>query len=121
MALLSTGDVWIDGDSVAVVTYRNSSVSQRLGESFTLLVPATDVAFRVEAVDATSRSIGLVELIEAQLGAIHRTAEQPWLLDISFRPDPPDDPAVAAFVAYWADIRTWLQGGAAGEPPHPVI
>lgn len=121
MALLSTGDVYIHGDRVSVVTYRGSSASQRLGGSFTLLVPGGDAAFRIEVVEAVTRSAGKIELIEGRLVAIRPTAEPPWLIEMSFRPDPPDDPSVGAFVEYWSRVRTWLQAGAIGEPPKPAL
>lgn len=121
MALLSTGDVQIEGDRVSVVTYRGSSVSQRLGGGFTLLVPATDRAFRVEVTNAVNRSAGNVELVEGLLAGIRPSAEAPWLLEMSFRPDRPDDPSIPAFVDYWASVRAWLKSGTPGEPPPPPL
>lgn len=117
MALLSTGDVRVDDDRVSVVTYRGSSVSQRLGGSFTLMVPASDVALRVEVVDAVVRSEGNVELVEGRLVGIRPTAEPPWLLEMSFRPERSDNPSIAGFVDYWALVRAWLERGGTGTPP----
>jgi hypothetical protein len=122
LALLSTGDVHVEGDTVRVVTYRGSSAARRLGGSFSLLVPAGETAFRVEAIEAAARSKGTVELIEGRLAGVRPTAEPPWLLDMSFRPAPGADEAAALrFIDYWTDVRSWLEGGATGSPPDTTL
>lgn len=121
LALLSSGDVKVTDDAVRAVTYRNSSAAQRLGDSFTLLVPTGDAALRVEVVDACRRSASYVELIEGRMAGIRPTSEPPWLLEMSFRPQSEGADKIPAFVTYWAGVREWLDGGAEGDPPAPAI
>jgi hypothetical protein len=121
VALLSSGDVDVTGTAVRAVTYGGSSAAQRLGGAFTLVVPADEVAYRVEVDGATSRTVGRLAVIEGSLAAIRPTAEPPWLLDLRFhrRPGSPAGDA-ARFVAYWSAVRGWLAAGAIGEPPEPA-
>ncbi len=122
VALLSTGDVAINGAVARAVTYGGSSVATRLGTAFTLVVPAGDVTFRVEVVDATSRAAGKLAVIEGTIDGVRPTAEPPWMLDLRFRPDPDAGPTeVEPFLAYWAAVRGWLRAGATGDPPVPAI
>ena len=85
VALLSSGDVDVSATAVRAVTYGGSSAATRLGTAFTLLVPAGEVAYRVEVDGATSRPAGRLALIEGRLAAIRPTAEPPWMLDLRFR------------------------------------
>jgi hypothetical protein len=121
VALLSSGDVDVSATTVRAVTYGGSSTATRLGTAFTLLVPAAEVAYRVEVDGATSRPAGSLALIEGRLAAIRPTAEPPWILDLRFRRQPStttDD--AERFVAYWSAVRAWLASGAEGDPPEPA-
>jgi hypothetical protein len=121
MALLSSGDVDVSATAVRAVTYGGSSAARRLGTAFTLLVPAGEVAYRVEADGATARAAGRLALVEGRLAAIRPTAEPPWVLDLRFRPQPAAQVEDAErFVAYWSAVRSWLASGAEGDPPQPA-
>lgn len=122
IALLSSGDVDVDGTTVRAVTYGASSAANRLGGAFTLVVAAGEVTYRVEATQATVRHAGNLALLEGTLGEVRPTAEPPWLLELAFRRDPAADPQRAeGFVAYWSAVRRWLRSGAAGDPPEPAM
>ncbi|MGH8874670.1 MAG: hypothetical protein ACRDVM_05385, partial [Acidimicrobiia bacterium] len=119
LAMLSSGDVAVDGDRVRVATYGGSSAAARLGGSFSLLVPGKDLALRVEVVEAHSRPAGKLAIIEGRIEAIRPTAEPPWTMELRFRPNPAA--RVDGFLSYWQAVRTWLASGADGEPPPPSV
>ncbi|MGH9167394.1 MAG: hypothetical protein ACRD02_06130 [Acidimicrobiia bacterium] len=119
LAMLSSGDVYVEGDTVRVATYQGSSASNRLGGSFSLLVPAGEEALRVEVEDAGSRPAGKLALIEGRIREIRPTAEPPWVMELRFRPAG-EGAGVEGFLSYWRAVRSWLATGATGEPSVPV-
>jgi len=117
IAMLSSGDVHLDGETVRVAVHAGSSAGGRLGGAFTLLVPDGGRALRVEAVEATARVIGELALLEGRLARIRPTAEPPWTFDLSFHPE--SLAGVDRFVAYWAGVREWLADPDRDPPTAP--
>ncbi len=87
VAMLSTGDVWIDGLWVRVAVHATGSAVSRLGGAFSLLFPARDHALRVEVVPAESRVSGDLAVLEGPIVAVRPTSEPPWVIDLVFRPE----------------------------------
>jgi len=119
IAVLSSGDVRLVGSTVRVVLHGDSSAGARLGGAFSLLVPDTGRALRVEAVDATVRAVGAVQLIEGRLAGIRPTAEPPWTLAMTFGPVQAGSGDVGRFVSYWQGVREWLAEPEQEPPPLP--
>lgn len=117
LAVLSTGDVFLDGDSIRVALHGGSSVSRRLGGGCSLLVPVRSGLMRVEVEPAASREAGPVDVIEGTVVEVRPTAEPPWVPTMSFFPAPGGD--VAPTLEYWRAMREWLGGGAEGDGPEP--
>lgn len=117
LALLSTGDVLVSDGRVRVGLWATSSAVTRLGGAFSLLVPAGEVALRVEVGDARGQRYDHVAMIEGRLGDIRPTAEPPWVPVMRFIADDPADPRIAGHLEYWVAVRRWLAGE--GEPPEP--
>ena len=118
MAMLSTGDVLWREDELRIGIHASSSVVSRLGAGLTLLVPLGERACRIEAVEATADVQGPLALVRGRVTDVRPTAEPPWLLEMGFRPVPPDHPRVETYVRYWADVRAWLEG-VSSRPPAP--
>lgn len=116
IALLSTGDVHIEDGVVRIGIHGSSSVVHRLGGAFTLLIPLGDTAARVEVSNANATRVDPLALIEGSISSIRPTAEPPWALEIRFSPAPPNHPAIADYMDYWAKVKGWLKGDIA-EPP----
>lgn len=117
LALLSTGDVLVAGDIARVGLWAGSSAATRLGDGFSLLVPAGDVALRVEVSDAHAEEHGHVALIEGRITNVRATSEPPWVPVFRFIPDDPADPRVSDHLEYWTAVRRWLEER--GDPPTP--
>ena len=118
LSLLSSGDVHIDGQTVRAAVYRDSAVASRLGDAFTLLVPAGETSYRVEVRPAWARLEGNLHLIEGPIESIRPTSEPPWVLNLSFAVGGPGD--LSGFLDYWRSVRSWLASGAGEHPPTPV-
>jgi hypothetical protein len=121
IALLSTGDVHVDGDRVSAGVHASSSVAARLGGAFTLLVPLANQAVRIEVIDATVEVDSNLARITGTLAALRSTAEPPWVLDMQFRAQTPDTPGLGAYVAYWAGVKSWLKGTSTSPPTIPDV
>lgn len=118
LAMLSSGDVLLKDGTVRAGVWATSSVVSRLGGAFSLLVPAGDVALRVEANDAGATTSGDVALIEGTLADVRPTAEPPWTAFMRFGPSDPSDERIDAHLAYWTSVRSWLRDdGPAPTPP----
>lgn len=117
LTVLSTADVWTDGETVRVALHGGTAAAERLGGAFALLVPDDARALRVEVVDATAQARGPLVLIEGRLAAIRPTAEPPWGIELRFVAAP--GAPVAGFLRYWEAVRTWLAAGATGQAPTP--
>lgn len=115
LAMLSSGDVLVDGDVVRAGLWATSSAISRLGGAFSLLVPAGEVALRVEAVDANATVAGDVAMIEGRLADVRPTAEPPWVASLRFTPSDPSDGRIGTHLKYWSAVRAWLSGD--GPPP----
>ena len=118
MALLSSGDVYIEDNDIRVGIYASSSAVTRLGPAFTLLVPMGEIAARIEATDARSKVQPPLAMLEGTISSIRPTTEPPWILKMRFSPEPPDDRSIPDFLEYWAGVRAWLSGESS-EPPRP--
>ena len=117
LAMLSSGDVLVADGSVRAGVWASSSVVSRLGGAFSLLVPAGDVALRVEAVDAQAVVSGDVARIGGRLSDVRPTAEPPWTAYLRFGPGDPSDDRIDSHLSYWASVRSWLRD----EGPPPVV
>lgn len=118
LALLSSGDVLVSEEgSVRAALYGGTSAAQRLGGSFTILVPVGGGAARVEVVEASARSIGSLAVLEGVCADVRPTTEPPWALRMSFGPI--GSRGIHEHVAYWRDVRNWLADGAASDAPAP--
>lgn len=117
LTLLSTGDVVVDGDTVRLAMFADNSAVRQLGESCTLLVPTGDGALRISLQPATARRAGPLAVIEGSIAALRPSFEPPWSLRLYF--EPTAEQGTEPFVAYWAEVRSWLQRGAPGEGPQP--
>lgn len=119
LAVLSTGDVWLDRGTVLVALHSGSAAAERLGGAFSVLVPTTTRALRLEVVEATAHGRGSLVVLNGRLSEIRPTGEPPWLLEMRFAA--PDQTEVDAFVRYWHAVRGWLQAGAVdAAPPVPA-
>jgi hypothetical protein len=121
LAVLSTGDVVVAGDRLRVGLHATSSAVARLGGAFSLLVPADEVALRVEVIDAVARTSGDVAVLDGRIAAVRPTAEPPWRITMEFRPDDPADPRVRPHLRYWAALNDWLAGRSRQPPAVPHI
>jgi hypothetical protein len=117
LAVLSTGDVFIDGTSIRIALHGGGSVVRRLEGSCSLIVPARSGVLRVEVLPAESRPAGPVDVIEGTVVDIRPTAEPPWIPTLAFTPAPSGD--VAPTLEYWRSVREWLTAGAQGDGPAP--
>ena len=120
MALLSSGDVYMEDNEIRVGIYASSSAVTRLGTAFTLLVPMGEIAARIEATDVRSKIQPPLAMLEGSISSIRPTAEPPWVLEMRFAPEPPDDRAIPNYLEYWTGVRAWLSGQST-EPPVPPI
>lgn len=121
IALLSTGDVFLDRDRLKAGVYASSSTVARLGGSFSVLVPLGTYAARIEAIEAHAVVGDNLAVIEGRVASIRPTVEPPWVLEMRFRPEPLDDFRVTPFINYWRGVRAWLSGRSAEPPLPPVI
>ena len=117
LAVLSTGDVFLEGTSIRIALHGGSSASRRLEGACSLLVPVRSGLLRVEVAPAQARRAGPVDVIEGTVVNIRPTAEPPWIPTMAFSPAPSGD--VAPTLEYWRSMREWLRGGAGGEGPTP--
>jgi hypothetical protein len=117
LAVLSTGDVFLEGDSIRIALHGGSSASRRLEGGCSLLVPVRSGLLRVEVTPAEARPAGPVDVIEGTVVNIRPTAEPPWIPTLAFSPAPSGD--VAPTLEYWRSMRDWLRSGADGEGPTP--
>ena len=120
MALLSSGDVYIEDEAVRVGIHASSSAVTRLGTAFTLLVPLREIAARIEATGARSNVQPPLAMLEGSISSIRPTSEPPWVLEMRFRPEPPDDRSIPDHLEYWSGVRSWLAGDST-QPPEPPI
>jgi hypothetical protein len=116
LAMLSTGDVYVEADTARVAVHASSSATQRLQNGFTLLVPADRFAYRIEVSSAHARQAGPLVVIEGQIAHVRPTSEPPWQMTMSFAPDGADP---TSFVSFWREVRSWLTTGAVGDAPSP--
>jgi hypothetical protein len=116
MALLSTGDVHLDGAEIRIGIHASSSAVARLGGSFTLLVPLGLTSVRIEADDPRVTVADPLARITGNVVSMKPTAEPPWTLEMRFRAQPPDDASIPRYVSYWRDVKSWLSSDR-GEPP----
>jgi hypothetical protein len=117
LAVLSTGDVFLEGTSIRIALHGGSSVAQRLEGSCSLLVPVRSGLLRVEVQPAEARQAGPVDVIEGTVVNIRPTAEPPWIPTLAFSPAPSGD--VEPTLEYWRSMRRWLSEGADGDGPPP--
>lgn len=117
LALLSSGDVLISEEEVHVGVFGSSAVVTRLGDAFSLLVPAGEVLLRLEVAEARVTTEGELAHIQGPLSDIRPTSEPPWVTELAFRPHHVGAAAVPTHVTYWAGVRAWLAGDA--SPPTP--
>lgn len=120
LAVLSTGDIYLSGDTVRVGIHATSSAVERLGDGFTLLVPMGTWAARVEAKRASVLVIHPLALVSGVVSSIRPTAEIPWVLDMSFRPGQTDRELIPGFIRYWHQVRSWLSDGSGNPPQVPL-
>jgi len=118
IAVLSTGDVHLEGDRVKIGIHASSSAVSRLGGAFSLVVPLNRAVARVEAASATATPAGDLALIEGTIVSIRPTSEPPWVMDLSFRPMTESDSRVPLYLEYWRSVRSWLSGDSP-DPPRP--
>lgn len=116
LAMLSSGDVLVKNQTVWAVLYAGSSARRRLGGGFSLLVPLSEQAVRVEAVSASARVDGQLCVLRGELHDLRATIEPPWTFEMSFHSTAPG--GVDAYLQYWREVREWLNRGTKGEPPH---
>lgn len=121
MAMLSSGDVHIAGDLLRVGIHASSSAVARLGGAFTLLVPLGEIAARVEVTNATAIPYPPLAILEGEVSSIRPTAEPPWVLEMGFRPEPDDHPAIPAYLEYWSEVDEWLSGKRPSPPIPPGL
>lgn len=121
VALLSTGDVLLDGDKIRVGIHATSSAVARLGGSFTLVVPLKRVVARVEVIDAAASIHGDLAKIEGTIASIRPTAEPPWVMKMTFEPMPATDRRVPLYLEYWRSVRAWLSGESPVPPTPPHL
>lgn len=117
IAVLSTGDVAVVEGELRIAVHGGSSAATRLGGACTLLVPAGDEAYRVEAEPAEARRAGELTVIRGHIVSVRPTAEPPWVMRASFHRQSPEDDAAASYVAFWSSVREWLVAGAEGDGP----
>lgn len=119
VALLSTGDVHIAETTVRVGIHGSSSVVERLDGGFTLLVPLRKAAARVEVINASARLLPPLAMIEGTVHSVRPTSEPPWVLEMTFSPEPFDHPAIPRYLEYWSHVKRWLMGEIANPPDIP--
>lgn len=119
VAMLSSGDVFVDQDTVRVGVVHTSSIVGRLGGAFTLLVPAGSAGIRVEVVNATVAQSGDLALVEGRLGALRPTTEPPWIAEQRFHPSHVGADAIPVHIEYWSAVREWLSGRRSNAPSPP--
>jgi hypothetical protein len=117
VALLTTASVVLDGDGVQIAVQAASSVARRPAESCTLVVGDGTATGRLEVALSERREAGGLVVLSGRVVAAPVMAEAPWVLTMWFQPGAQGD--AAPLLRFWADLRRWLRGGAAGRPPTP--
>lgn len=118
LAVLSSGDVFLDEDVIRVGIHASSSAVERLNGGFSLLIPLEEFAVRLEAVKATASVGRRLAMIEGRVETLRPTAEPPWMLEMRFQASPPDDDRIEGYVDYWRRVRSWMSGHSS-EPDLP--
>lgn len=119
IALLSTGSVWLEDDWIRIGVMAGSSAVTRLGERAVLVVPWRGTVLRALVAPATWRPAGPVSVIEGPIASIEPSKELPWVLQMNFVPS--GSPGSKEFLAYWKQLRDWLNTGGTDEGPDPPI
>jgi hypothetical protein len=117
VALLSSGDVLVADGRARAAVYGRSSAASRLGGAYTLLVADQQVAYRVEVVEASARSLGDLAVLEGEIGDVRPTVEPPWAMAMDFHPLRPE--GVDDHLRYWQQVRGWLEAGTPEPAPDP--
>lgn len=121
MAMLSTGHVVLDGDTVKLVTEARSSIATATPRTSASILIADEVTvLRASIAPLITDVYEHLAVLSGRLISIRPSVEMPWSLQLSFVPS--GRARREPFLDYWHAVRTWVLDGCRGSPPpHPRL